>query len=126
KRRPPLRLDAGYWGLHLIAWIHTTLSARAVIPWNPKRQKQRDDLPPTWTAEELDKRTSFEHFFCRILIFFHLQRPPDFGWSKVETRVALSYAALWVIAIAAWQAGSLDIIRSSRLVLANILEGVES
>jgi transposase len=34
-----IRLDAGYWGLKLIAWIHTVLGAVAVIPWNPKRQK---------------------------------------------------------------------------------------
>jgi hypothetical protein len=27
-----VRLYAGYWGLTLIAWIHTTLHARAVIP----------------------------------------------------------------------------------------------
>jgi hypothetical protein len=43
-----VRLDAGYWGLTLIAWIHTVLGAHAVIPWNPKRQKRRDGLPPTW------------------------------------------------------------------------------
>lgn len=41
-----VRLDAGYWGLKLIAWIHTVLDAQAVIPWNPKRQKRRDGLPP--------------------------------------------------------------------------------
>jgi hypothetical protein len=81
-----VRLDAGYWGLKLIAWIHTTLHARAVIPWNPKRQKRRDGLPPTWTAEELGKRTSIERFFGRVLVFFRLQRPPGFGWSAVETR----------------------------------------
>jgi Transposase DDE domain len=33
-----IRLDAGYWGLTLIRWIHTALGAAAVIPWNPKRQ----------------------------------------------------------------------------------------
>jgi hypothetical protein len=32
-----IRLDAGYWGLHLIHWIHATLGALAVVPWNPKR-----------------------------------------------------------------------------------------
>jgi hypothetical protein len=32
-----IRLDAAYWGLKLIAWIHATLGAVAVIPWNPKR-----------------------------------------------------------------------------------------
>jgi hypothetical protein len=93
-----VRLDAAYWGLKLIAWIHTTLHARAVIPWNPKRQKRRDGLPPTWTAEELGTRTSIERCFGRVLIFFRLQRPPVFGWSAVETRVALTYAAVWVIA----------------------------
>jgi hypothetical protein len=30
-----------------------------------------------------------------------LQRPPVFGWSAVETRLALTYAAVWVIALAA-------------------------
>jgi transposase len=120
-----IRLDAGYWGLQLIAWIHTTLGARAVIPWNPKRQKKRDGLPPTWTAEELGKRTSIERFFGRVLLFFHLQRPPVFGWSAVESRVALTYAAVWVVALAAWQAGHPDLIRSPRRVLAHVWEGME-
>jgi hypothetical protein len=120
-----VRLDAGYWGLKLIAWIHTTLRAVAIIPWNPKRQKRRDGLPPTWTAAELGKRTSIERFFGRVLVFFRLQRPPVFGWSAVETRVALTYAAVWVIALAAWQAGRPDLIRSPRLVLAHVWEGIE-
>jgi Transposase DDE domain len=120
-----IRLDAGYWGLKLIAWIHIILGAVAVIPWNPQRQKRRDGLPPTWTANELGKRTSIERFFDRVLIFFCLQRPPVFGWSAVETRVALTYAAVWVIALAAWQAGRPDLIRSPRLVLAHVWEGVE-
>jgi hypothetical protein len=107
-----VRLDAGYWGLKLIAW-------------NPKRQKRRDGLPPTWTAHELGKRTSIERFFGRVLVFFRLQRPPVSGWSAVETRVALTYAAVWVIALAAWQAGRHDLIRSPRLVLAHVWEGLE-
>ncbi len=71
-----IRLDAGYWGLRLIAWIHAVLGAVAVIPWNPKRQKNRSCLPPTWTAQELGKCTAIERFFGRIFLFFHLQRPP--------------------------------------------------
>ena len=47
-----IRLDAGYWGLRLIAWIHRVLGAVAVVPWNPKRQKNRSCLPPTCTKEE--------------------------------------------------------------------------
>jgi hypothetical protein len=55
-----IRLDAAYWGLRLIAWIHNVLGAVAIIPWNPGRQKNRSCLPPTWTKEELDKRSSIE------------------------------------------------------------------
>jgi Transposase DDE domain len=120
-----IRLDAAYWGLKLIAWMHTALGAIAVIPWNPKRQKRRDGLPPTWTAEELGKCASIERFFGRVLIFFRLQRPPVFGWSAVVTRMALTYAAVWVIALVAWQAGRPDFIRSPRHVLAHVWEGVE-
>jgi hypothetical protein len=120
-----IRLDAAYWGLKLITWIHATLGAVAISPWNPKRQKQRDGLPPTWTAEELGKRTSIERFFGRALVFFHLQRPPVFGWSAVETLVALIYAAVWVIALAAWQAGRPELMRSHRLVLAHVWEGMQ-
>lgn len=29
-----IRLDAAYWGLRLITWIHGVLGAVAVIPWN--------------------------------------------------------------------------------------------
>lgn len=120
-----IRLDAGYWGLKLVAWIHAVLRAAAVIPWNPKRRKQRDELPPTWTAQELGKRTSIERFFGWVLVFFRLQRSLLFGWSAVETRIALTYAAVWVIALSAWQAGRPDLIRSPHLVLAHVWEEVE-
>jgi hypothetical protein len=90
-----------------------------------KRQKLRDGLPPTWTADELGKRISIEQFFGRVLVFFRLQRPPVLGWSAVETRVALTYAAAWVIALAAWQVRRPELIRSPRLVLAHVWEGME-
>jgi transposase len=124
-----VRLDAGYWGLHLIAWIHTTLGAVAVVPWNPKRQKNRTRLPPTWTAEVLGKRTSIERFFGRIFSLFgpfRLQRPPLAGWTAVETPVALTYAASLVVALAAQQAGRLDLIRSPKRVLAHTWEGLSA
>jgi hypothetical protein len=38
-------------------------------------------LPPTWTREELGKRSGIERFFGRVFLFFHLQRPPLTGWS---------------------------------------------
>ncbi len=84
-----VRLDAAYWGLGLIAWIHGVLGAVAVVPWNPKNQKNRFCLPPTWTKEELGKRSGIERFFGRVFLFFHLQRPPWCGWSEIASQVAL-------------------------------------
>jgi transposase len=69
-----VRLDAAYWGLRLIAWIHVVLGAVAVIPYNPKNCKNRSCLPPTWTREELGKRSAIERFFGRVFLFFPLKR----------------------------------------------------
>ncbi len=120
-----IRLDAAYWGLRLIHWIHHVLGAVAVVPWNPKRQKNRSCLPPTWTIEELGKRTSIERFFGRVFLFFHLQRPPLYGWSAIATRVALTSTASIIVALAAQQAGRPDLIRSPKRVLAHTWEGCE-
>jgi transposase len=117
-----IRLDAGYWGLQLIHWIHATLGAIAVVPWNPKRQKNRSCLPPTWTKAELGKRTAIERFFGRVFLFFRLQRPPLVGWSAIVSQVALTYAATIVVALAAWHAGRPDLIRSPKRVLAHLWE----
>lgn len=117
-----VRLDAGYWGLQLIAWIHQTLGAVAVVSWNPKNQHKREGLPPTWTWEELGKRSSIERFFGRIFVWFHLQRPPLSGWTAIASRTALTYAAAWIIAIAAWQQHRPEFIRSPRRVLAYLWE----
>lgn len=51
---------------------------------------------------------------------------PPFGWAVIETRMALTYATVWIIALAAWQAGRPELIRSPRLVLAGACEGVDS
>ena len=59
----------------LIAWIHTTLGAVAVIPFNPKRTKNLSRLAPTWTADALGKRSAIERFFGRLFRVFPLQRP---------------------------------------------------
>ncbi len=116
-------MDAAYWGLTLIHWIHTALGAVAVIPWNPKNQKNRTCLPPTWTAAELGKRGSIERFFGRVFRFFGLQRPPVVGWTAVVQRVALTYAATVVVALAAHQADRPDLLRAPKRVLAHLWEG---
>jgi transposase len=117
-----IRLDAAYWGLQLIHWIHATLGAIAVVPWNPKRQKNRSCLPPTWTSEELGKRSSIERFFGPVFLFFRLQRPPYSGWSTIVRQVALTYTASLIVGLAAWQAHRPDLIRSPKRVLAHLWE----
>jgi hypothetical protein len=119
---PSRSLDAAYWGLRLIAWIHAVLGAQARIPWNPKNQKNRSCLPPTWTKEELGKRSSIERFFGRVFLFFHLQRPPLCGWSEIASQIALTYAASVIVGLAAQQAGRPDLIRSPKRVLAHLWE----
>ena len=119
-----VRLDAAYWGPALIAWIHTALGATAVIPWNPKRTKERSCLPPTWTKDELGKRSAIERFFGRVFLFFRLQRPPLSGWSAITCQVALTYTAVIIVALSAHDAGRPDLIRSPARVLAHAWEGV--
>jgi len=118
-----VRLDAAYWGLRLIAWIHAVLGAVAVVAYNPKNRKKLSCLPPTWTREELGKRSSIERFFGRVFLFFHLQRPPLVGWSEVASQVALTYTASVIVGLAAQHAGRPDLIRSPKRVLAHLWEG---
>jgi hypothetical protein len=118
-----VRLDAGYWGPALIHWIHAALGAVAVVPWNPKNTKNRDRLPPTWTRAEMGKRGSIERFFGRVFRFFGLQRPQACGWTAVVQRVALTYTATIIVALAAQQAGRPDLIRAPKRVLAHLWEG---
>jgi hypothetical protein len=60
-----------------------------------------------------------------LTLVTRLQRQPVFGWSTVEMRVALTYAEARVIALAAWQAGRPELIRSPRLMLTHVWEGIE-
>ena len=116
-------LDAAYWGLRLIAWIHTVLGAVAVVVYNPKNRKKHSCLPPTWTrknwANEVASNASLAAFFS----FFHLQRPPLSGWSEIASQVALTYAASVIVGLVAQQAGRPDLIRSPKRVLAHLWEG---
>jgi hypothetical protein len=120
-----IRLDAAYWGLRLIGWIHGVLAAVAVVAYNPKNRKKGFCLPPTWTREELGKRSSIERFFGRVFLFFHLQRPPLTGWSELASQVALTYTASIIVGLAAQQARRPDLIRSPKRVLAHLWEDSE-
>jgi hypothetical protein len=120
-----VRLDAAYWDLRLIAWIHRVLGAVAVVAYNSKNRKKHSCLPPTWTREELGKHSGIERFFGRVFLFFHLQRPPLTGWSEVASQVTLTYAASIIVGLAAQAAGRPDLIRSPKRVLAHLWEDSE-
>lgn len=115
-----VRLAAADWGLTLRHWIHTARGAVAVVPWDPKRRKNRARPPPTRTREGLSKRGSIGRSFGRGLCFSRLQRPPVRGWTAVAQRVALTYAATIVVALAAQHAERPDLIRSPTRVLAHL------
>jgi len=82
-------------------------------------------LPPTWTKEELGKRSSIERFFGRIFLFFRRPWPPYSGWSTILQQVALTYTASIVVGLAAGQAHRPDLIRSPKRVLAHLWEDSE-
>jgi len=92
--------------------------------FHPKRQKNRSCLPPTWTREELGKRSSIERFFGRVFLFFHLQRPPLSGWSAIARQVALTSTASIIVGLAAKPAGRPELIRSPKRVLAHCWEAL--
>src|SRR5260221_3644403 len=126
--RPQLiRLDAAYWGLKLITWIHAILGAVAVITlyrYSPVIPLQHAPHLAAYIA--IGKRSAIERFFGRVFLFFHLQRPPLSGWSTMVRQVALTYTATVIVALAAQQAGRPDLIRSPKRVLAHTWEGFES
>jgi hypothetical protein len=67
--RPRLvRLDAGSWGLRLIAWIHTQLGAVAVIP--SQSQAADESLLP---APHLDRRRTWQAQLHRTLLRARVQ-----------------------------------------------------
>ncbi len=92
----------------------------------PNAQRNRSCLPPTWTKEELGKRSGIERFFGHVFLFFHLQRPPLSGWSTIARQVALTYTATIIVALAAQQAGRPDLIRSRHSCFSSSLGGLMS
>ena len=117
-----VRPDAAYWGLALTHRIHAPLGAVAVAPGNPKRQRHRSRLPPTWAAAELGRRAAIERFFARASRSFGLQRPQACGRTAVVQRVALTYAATVIGALAAHHHNRPDLIRSPKRALAHLWE----
>ena len=54
-----IRLDAAYWGLRLIAWIHSVVGAIAVIPW--KRHPAKESFLPASYLDQRRMRQAQQH-----------------------------------------------------------------
>jgi hypothetical protein len=104
----------------LDSWRAGSRGRHSLESWT--RNANRSCLPPTWTADELGKRSGIERFFGRVFLFFHLQRPPLSGWSEIASQVALTYSASLIVGLAAQQAHRPDLIRSPKRVLAHLWE----
>jgi len=59
-----IQMSAAYWGLRLIAWIHATLQATAVIPWNRHSPEE-----PFLLATYLDQRGTGQAHCDRTLLW---------------------------------------------------------
>jgi hypothetical protein len=117
-----IRLDAGYWGLELIHWIHATWEPWRWFPGIPSDKRTARVCRPSGPKTNWACRSSIERFFGRVFLFFRLQRPPYSGWSTIVRQVALTYTASIIVALAAWQAHRSDLIRSPKQVLAHLWE----
>jgi hypothetical protein len=70
-----IRLDAAYWGLRLIGWIHATLHATAVVPWNrhppaepllPASDLDQGGIGPAAVPLNASLAASFCSFICKV------------------------------------------------------------
>src|SRR5947209_16374849 len=92
------------------------------FPGMPSGRKTAPACPLPGPKKNWANASLIERFFGRVLLFFHLQRPPLSGWSEIASQVALTYAASIIVGLAAQQAGRPDLIRSPKRVLAHLWE----
>jgi hypothetical protein len=87
-----IRLDAAYWSLRLITWIHGVLGAVAVIrfPSQTRSVTVPVCLPLGGTRGVGQAQWHPSLRMARVFLFFHLQRPPLSGWSTITRQVAAS------------------------------------
>jgi hypothetical protein len=102
------------------------MRSSALLPsWHriPRTRRTAPACLPLGPEKNEGSRSAIERFFGRVFLFFHLQRPPLYGWSQIASQVALTYAASVIVGLAAQQAGRPDLIRSPKRVLAHLWEG---
>jgi hypothetical protein len=64
-----VRLDAAYWGLRLIAWIHAVLGAVAVVAYNPKNRKKPPACLPLGRGKNWANEVALNAFLAAFSSF---------------------------------------------------------
>jgi len=76
-----------------------TLASREVPPaLQPSITKELSYLPPTWTKDDVGKRGGIRICFSDVFHFFRPQRSPFSGWSVITQQIALTCAAIAILA----------------------------
>jgi len=93
-----IRLDAAYWGLRLVAWIHAVLGAVAVIPYSAKRLLKPSCLQHLLAGDRMEmprplrKHQSTKDARVQILLIVYLVAHPMGFASVFRLRFVLPYS----------------------------------
>ena len=116
-----VRADGAYWGLALVGFVVRTLGARPVIPFNRKKQRPARVRHLVWWPAGYAARGVIERFFAVAKRYFRLDCGYAVGYPAVTQRVALTFCAILVVALAAQRAGKPELRLSPTRVLAHYL-----
>ncbi len=115
------------FGLRLISWIHATLHAVAVIAWNPKNQKNRSCLPPTWRHARNWANVPPANASLAASSSFFIDNVPPCGVGRPSPgRSRFPYTASIIVGLAAKPAGRPDLIRSRHSGPGSLVGGLMS
>jgi hypothetical protein len=101
-----IHLDAAYWGLRLIAWIHASLQAVAVIPWN-RHPPEEPFLLATYLDQRGTRQAQFDRTFLwpGLLVLSRGLARPCVAGQPSHDRLRFPYTASIIVGLAAKPAG---------------------
>ncbi len=116
---PVVRADGVYWGFELVRFIVTVLRAHPIIPFNRKKQPLAKVRHLVWWPVSYAARAIIERFFAAAKRYYHLDTGYAIGWEAVVLRVTLTFCAILVVGLAAYQSGAPELRLSPTRVLAH-------
>lgn len=116
-----VRADGAYWGAALVRFIVAVLKAHPIIPFNRKKQPLAKVRHLVWWPVSYAARAIIERFFATAKRYYHLDTGYAIGWESVVLRVTITFSAILVVALAAYQSGAPELRLSPTRVLAHYL-----